>query len=63
MLVIFFFFKTFLFCPLGYRACQSLWQQTVGTGSQAPERQTGEAVQRALAQPPQSQCQEVFMDG
>lgn len=34
----------------------------MGNGSQAPEGQVGETVQRALAQPPQSQCEEMFMD-
>lgn len=48
--------------PSGHRACESLRQQTMGVGSQAPEGQTGEAVQRALAQPPQSQREEVVMD-
>lgn len=34
----------------------------MGNGSQASEGQARETVQRALAQPPQSQCEEIFMD-
>lgn len=34
----------------------------MGNGSQASEGKTGEAVQRALAQPPQSQREEVIVD-
>lgn len=46
----------------GDRAGESLWQQTVGDSGPSPEGQARQAVQRTLAQPPQSQRKEVLMD-
>lgn len=54
---------TFSLCCSGHRAGKSLWQQAVGHSGPAPEGQAGQAVQRTLAQPPQSQREEVLVDG
>ena len=58
------FCVSFFLCPtLGHRTGPPVWEQAVGVGCQTAERPPGEAVSRALAQPPEPRREEVILDG